>query len=1364
MKTMYRTKLLIALLSVLLVFTMIPMSGVMAYAADDSSSAAPAQAATAGGLTSVGGVPQIIAPEDHAAVIRDSNDSADDLLNPKAPAGFNSADDSNPFGYDKGVAFRLYEDAEVFTYATDPALSIKPVADIHEQYKKDDGSAFLNNDSWDKTVDLGLDGEQTYSAGDINKHFFVYSTPLDIGCCDSPRKTCMAFIGAKKNGDAMDVDVWVYDTQSKKYSNVLKIGQIADVKDNQRDETETFLYQMKNFLSITAGDYDNDNKDSIVAYGAFSDGPSLTEIKVDGDGSSAPVLSKVSDSNKMLHEKYLDSFADFKDDHSIDLHRKLGCSLESGDVTGDKTDDLIAVSYTQVLTDGAAQKYGDEIMLPYLAVSKGGSSLGNIVSGDSDMTTYVGTETADSKDAANCTERITIANPTALVADTVITDGDGVAIGGYSKTILRLKDTKEIYEVPTFRAKAGVMIYDCTGDSLKLGKSDTMPVPDALKKGIARRETTLPKLPVAAVSIDGTANKDRIFAGGTFWEITRTDPKSVYTVPAFDHEYSAGDFGADGQEFTELYVDNLAVASLSKIGGNYESVAFDLIALTRDTSGTYLNTPYTYHYKVGAAGPKVAPETSRVTGYYGTNADSLDGIHDRYMQENILTSAQFSFLNQGDPAVSFIMCPVDYVDDGLTVRYNDKKFVYADPRVLAVLQASPYFDELGEAGGTTEYNFSNEYSYTDEDSHTKSYGVGIAAQLTTPYVEASVRVGYSGETRTWTEKEFTTEHTVSFEADHDSVVVYRTPIIYYMYDVYKPDTDSWEEQGLDISYVRPGEYKQLSVDEYNSFAAEYNKEGKERYQQKKLDPNDFTELKLLGNDTYLGCEGSPGKYYADNMDPPAGYGVIDDHTHTLGYNGGSDATELVTGSSVTTGKEQNDGVSVEFDVLGGPEVFKAGVYGSFEEMWGHSTSDTNSESTGVRTSVNNLDEGELLSKGFTDEQIRAHAFSWLPAKWDSGLEYTYKSKDGKLSFTRTVPMYGYSLSNVSAPYNLSEAAVTLDPASFEYDGKEKAPSVKVELDGKTLAEKEYTVSYECDGKAVDKCVEPGTYLVVVKGAGSNIGEKSEPFTIVDTRKIDLADAEMTLDHDQFQYNEKAQAPKVTLKYKDKILEQGKDYDLEYAEYGGFIEECVAPGTYTVIAEGKDKYTGSAAALFTIIGPEEPIDIQDAKVDLSKTAYKYDGNVHKPSIVTIDGRHLTSGIDYVDEWSDPEPVKAGTYTVKITGKGGYTGQTKASFKINKAANPMKVKGKTAQIKRTELILRSQTVAGSKVVAVRGAEGKVTYTKLSGNKAITINSKTGAATIKRGLKKGTYKVSIKVNAAGNSNYDKTFKTATFTVKVI
>ena len=73
---------------------------------------------------------------------------------------------------------------------------------------------------------------------------------------------------------------------------------------------------------------------------------------------------------------------------------------------------------------------------------------------------------------------------------------------------------------------------------------------------------------------------------------------------------------------------------------------------------------------------------------------------------------------------------------------------------------------------------------------------------------------------------------------------------------------------------------------------------------------------------------------------------------------------------------------------------------------------------------------------------------------------------------------------------------------------------------------------------------------------------------------------------------------------------------------------------------------------------------------------------------------------------------------------------------------------------------QVIALGKNIAANGAD----RIKVDGSKAITIDSKTGKVTVKRGLKKGTYKVSVKVNAAGNSNYDKSFKTGTFTVKVI
>ena len=71
--------------------------------------------------------------------------------------------------------------------------------------------------------------------------------------------------------------------------------------------------------------------------------------------------------------------------------------------------------------------------------------------------------------------------------------------------------------------------------------------------------------------------------------------------------------------------------------------------------------------------------------------------------------------------------------------------------------------------------------------------------------------------------------------------------------------------------------------------------------------------------------------------------------------------------------------------------------------------------------------------------------------------------------------------------------------------------------------------------------------------------------------------------------------------------------------------------------------------------------------------------------------------------------------------------------------------------------------SKVLTVSKKQGKVTYIKDSGNSKITINKKTGKVTVKKGLKKGTFKVKVKVKAAGNVNYKALTKPATFTVKV-
>ena len=82
-----------------------------------------------------------------------------------------------------------------------------------------------------------------------------------------------------------------------------------------------------------------------------------------------------------------------------------------------------------------------------------------------------------------------------------------------------------------------------------------------------------------------------------------------------------------------------------------------------------------------------------------------------------------------------------------------------------------------------------------------------------------------------------------------------------------------------------------------------------------------------------------------------------------------------------------------------------------------------------------------------------------------------------------------------------------------------------------------------------------------------------------------------------------------------------------------------------------------------------------------------------------------------------------------------------------------------------IQKTKTVKRAKAFKISKAKGKVTYKKISGSKKITVNKKNGNVTIKKGLKKGTYKVKVKVQAAGDSVYAKSkAKTVTVTVKVI
>ena len=136
------------------------------------------------------------------------------------------------------------------------------------------------------------------------------------------------------------------------------------------------------------------------------------------------------------------------------------------------------------------------------------------------------------------------------------------------------------------------------------------------------------------------------------------------------------------------------------------------------------------------------------------------------------------------------------------------------------------------------------------------------------------------------------------------------------------------------------------------------------------------------------------------------------------------------------------------------------------------------------------------------------------------------------------------------------------------------------------------------------------------------------------------------------------------------------------------------------------------------------------------------------------------------WGDWVVTKAAITTAegietRTCGRCGVK-ETRALPKIAKKANAFTVKTKTPSIKASKAAKKKQTVKKAKAFTIKNAQGAVTFKKAGGSKNLTISS-TGNISIKKGTKKGIYKIKVTVTAAGNDGYEAGTKTVTVKVKV-
>lgn len=230
--------------------------------------------------------------------------------------------------------------------------------------------------------------------------------------------------------------------------------------------------------------------------------------------------------------------------------------------------------------------------------------------------------------------------------------------------------------------------------------------------------------------------------------------------------------------------------------------------------------------------------------------------------------------------------------------------------------------------------------------------------------------------------------------------------------------------------------------------------------------------------------------------------------------------------------------------------------------------------------------------------------------------------------------------------------------AYQWKGSAITPVFTVKYDGTELeAGINYTIAYRnTAGENIDEIQNAGTYELVFTGTGSYTGEIVKIIHV--TR--DLSSLDITTDSEQM-YTGSAITPEITVREADtkKLLKAGTDYTVFYHNPSGTeVSEIKNVGYYKIIIAGIGDYTGSKELSVHVVR-----SVEDLNISLTES-HDYTGSAIDPQLSVTEletGYKLQKDIDYTVIYKDAagEAVsviqEAGSYTVVITGTGGYTGE-------------------------------------------------------------------------------------------------------------
>lgn len=792
-------------------------------------------------------------------------------------------------------------------------------------------------------VVAGVDSDefQTIYEGAVNgkggqMSTFRWSNSTDVG--NAERIATVAF---DPNGTGKDEYIanLVFDKSSerlrlyvtnkdRKVSNVVQIG---DGNDSEYIKKLKF-YQTRAMLSLAAGDFDGDGKDTLMIYtpGNNKDTDTVDSIKeYTFSGSTLTDKGRVINLGDVIDggREALKAMLYHDGNGNNELRAHLSVDMEVGDVDMDGIDELAMTVNVNDLKETSYDGH-TELEKSYLTVYD--------YNDKSSWTQKLNKKLLNSNDGASGRARfagVTIGYVSDAPSGSM--PPEVVAVGYYDKNG-NYKDC----DFDKNKLLAYSYQYSTSNNSWTEKCKATEVVTNGFTNTGTKGDDVQNPIAVAAVAADGVNTQEYLFISGSMYKVDPANGKQLSILEGSDKGH---DRWLGGRLINNSGILDYAVGNFNGNKQGMEQVYYVEYRKQETFDKQFLKIGQLYKDSTGSTFSRWEDDWT----YYDKSNCNL-----------ALTTA-------------------DVNNDAMLAKIKSVSTGYTDPKVMAILEASPHFAEVNDGDiGNSQTGIGYSKDNTVAVTASGSFGFDIMAgfEYVAPLIETGGGVEFNtshtftvGATKS-TSKKITVEY--SNDTNDNMVLMYATPMTYYEYQVKYPDgTKKGNSPKLTSSMTLavPGNpsMNMVSVDTYNKAASAYE------------------DMQQIGSNLHLGTSGQPNTYRSSL---PSG-----SHSEQSGKVGHykDSGTQLQSFTTATS-----SGVNFEYTYEGSVQMY--GVVGGFKAGGGYHW--------GASAGTEKVNTEEITKLGsVTGGGDSRYNFDWSFGTWT----VPFNGDE--------VPVLGYVVSNVTAP-------------------------------------------------------------------------------------------------------------------------------------------------------------------------------------------------------------------------------------------------------------------------------------------------------------------------------------------------------------